>query len=308
MGVIREVSSGRTQLLEPGHLIGRAPTCALRLGRRYVSGQHALLRWTGDWWELRDLGSRNGTYLNGTRLKSGDELPVRVGAKLGFGKLVEEQWELTDASPPTVMAVPVDGGDPAVLDGEMIALPSNDDPRVTIYRGAEGGWVLEQPDELITPITNQQTFDVQGRAWRFCNAENNRTTSLLALPMDLEVQHLQLSFSVSRDEEHVELQISCAGRTFEMGSRSHNYLLLTLARRREEDALEGLSEAACGWIHHEDLAHDSSMAGQQLNIDVFRIRKQFAGVGVTDAANIVERRPRTRQLRIGTGRISITKL
>jgi hypothetical protein len=50
------------------------------------------------------------------------------------------------------------------------------------------------------------------------------------------------------------------------------------------------------------------MAPPQLNIDVHRIRKQFAEVGVLDAANIVERRPRTRQLRIGTGRLSIIQL
>jgi hypothetical protein len=50
------------------------------------------------------------------------------------------------------------------------------------------------------------------------------------------------------------------------------------------------------------------MAPPQLNIEVFRIRRQFAAAGVVDAANIVERRPRTRQLRIGTGRVSITTL
>jgi hypothetical protein len=47
------------------------------------------------------------------------------------------------------------------------------------------------------------------------------------------------------------------------------------------------------------------MASPQLNVDVFRIRKQFADKGVLDAATLVERRPR--QLRIGTGRISIER-
>jgi hypothetical protein len=50
------------------------------------------------------------------------------------------------------------------------------------------------------------------------------------------------------------------------------------------------------------------MAPPQLNIDVFRIRKQFSLLGVIDAASIVERRPGTHQLRIGTGAITITKL
>src|SRR5580658_576262 len=133
MGSIRNLLSGKTQLLEPDYLIGRAPTSALRPSHRYVSAQHAAIRWNGSEWELRDLGSRNGTFLDGLRLKPGKEYPIRAGAKIAFGKLLEEQWELMDASGPDVMAVPVDGGDPVLLDGDLLALPSNDDPRVTIY-------------------------------------------------------------------------------------------------------------------------------------------------------------------------------
>jgi hypothetical protein len=308
MGSIRELSSGRGHVLEPEHLVGRAPSCALCIDRKYVSAQHAALRWTGDHWEVRDLGSRNGTFLDGVRLKAGDEHRVQVGSTIAFGKLREELWRVVDTSAPTVMAVPVDGGEPVLLDGELLALPSNDDPRATIYRTPEGVWVLEQPDDSTTPITNLQIFEVAGRAWRFSCSETIRTTSLATSPAELEVRHLQLSFAVSRDEEHVQLHMTSAGRSFDMGSRSHNYLLLTLARRRLDDAAEGLPDAACGWIYQEDLAHDPSMAPPQLNIDVFRIRKQFAAVGVADAASVIERRPRTRQLRIGTPHLAVAQL
>jgi hypothetical protein len=127
-------------------------------------------------------------------------------------------------------------------------------------------------------------------------------------PAEIEIKNLELSFAVSRDEEHVELRMTCGGASFEMGSRSHNYLLLTLARRRLEDAHEGTPDTACGWIYQDDLAHDPTMAPPQLNIDVFRIRRQFAAVGVLDAMNIIERRARSRQLRIGTGLLSIAQL
>jgi hypothetical protein len=53
----------------------------------------------------------------------------------------------------------------------------------------------------------------------------------------------------------------------------------------------------------EDLAHDPRMAPPQLNVDVFRLRRQFADKGVVDAAAIVERRPG--QLRVGTGKVVI---
>ena len=308
MATLREVSSRRIHMLEPEYIVGRAPSCGLRIDRKYISGQHAALRWTGSHWELKDLGSLNGTFLDGVRILHGLEHPMRAGSKIAFGKLAEEQWELVDASAPTVMAVPLDGGDPVLLDGELLALPSNDDPRATIYRNADGAWVLEQPDESTSPITNLQTFEVGGRSWRFSCSETVRNTSLATCPAVLEVRHLQLSFSVSRDEEHVHLHMSSGGRTFDMGTRTHNYFLLTLARRRLSDAAEGLADTSCGWIYQEDLAHDPTMAPPQLNIDVFRIRKHFAARGVLDAGNLIERRPRTRQLRIGTAHIVIAQL
>lgn len=308
MGRLRDLSSGKTHWLEPEHVVGRAVICGSRLNHKYISAQHAALRWAGTHWELKDLGSRNGTFLEGVRLKPGEELTLREGSKIAFGKPNEDLWELVDASAPTVMAVPVDGGDAVLLDGEMLALPSSEDPRATIYRNGEGCWVLEQAEDSAWPITNRQTFEVAGRSWRFSCSESLGTTSLATSSAELEVRHLQLSFSVSRDEEHVHLHVTSAGRTFDLGTRNHNYLLVTLARRRLADAVEGIPDTVCGWIYLEDLAHDATMAPPQLNIDVFRIRKQFAAIGVIDAGNIIERRPRTRQLRIGTAHLLVTQL
>jgi hypothetical protein len=306
MGSIRSTNTGRTQLLEPEHLVGRSAVCALHLDERYISAQHALLRYSRDAWQLKDLGSRNGTFLDGAPVKPGEERSASVGSKIAFGKL-DQEWELVDASPPEVMAVPIEGGEPVLLQGEFMALPSNDDPRATIYR-LEGSWVLEPQDEPVAPIRNLQVFDVAGRAWRFCCPDTSVPTSLDMPGADLRVPELRLAFSVSRDEEHVQLQLTCTDTTIDMGTRSHNYLLLTLARRRAADAAQGLEAPNCGWINLDELAHDPAMAPPQLNIDVFRIRRQFAAVGVLDAAGIIERRPRTRQLRIGTGHILITTL
>jgi hypothetical protein len=306
MALLRETSGGRTLVVEPELLVGRASSCTLRLAEGYVSAQHALLRWNGDRWELKDLGSRNGTFLNGTRIKPGEEHAVAKGSTIAFGK-IEPSWQLVDASAPQVMLVPLDGSGPLLLEGNLLALPSSDDPLVTIYR-MEGSWVLEQADESILPLRNTQLLEVAGRTWRFCCADDLRATSKSSPAFAVQVPSLELSFAVSRDEEHVELIVRSGAASLDLGARSHNYLLLTLARRRLADAAEGLPDTSCGWVHHDELAHDPSMTPPQLNIDVFRIRRQFAAAGILDAANIVERRPRTRQLRLGTGRLSIATL
>jgi pSer/pThr/pTyr-binding forkhead associated (FHA) protein len=63
-------------------LIGRGSDCNLRLRATSVSRHHCLIRKENDELILMDLGSSNGTYINGKRilsqtaLRSGDELQI----------------------------------------------------------------------------------------------------------------------------------------------------------------------------------------------------------------------------------------
>jgi hypothetical protein len=304
LGAIRSrADHGRTLLLEPEYLIGRVAICSLRLTEAQVSAQQALLRWAGGRWELRDLGSRNGTFVDGVRLNPGENHPLHRGARLDFGTQ-NQPWEFVDDAPPSVMAVPLGGGDPILLEGDFIGLPSGDDPRVTIYRGPEG-WLLEQSESVVA-LSHLQTFQVDSAVWRFCCPEGVHQTEAMGARVPLlELEDLELVFSVSSDEEHVQLRARSRERDFDLGDRNHNYLLLMLARQRLADRHAGELESACGWIYQDEFGHDPTLAAPQLNVDIFRIRKQFATLGAVDAAAIVERRPRTKQLRIGVAALVI---
>jgi hypothetical protein len=63
--------------------IGRSPDCDLPLGHITVSWHHAELRRTGQAWVLVDLGSKNGTRVNGWRADLG--FTVRAGDCVSFG-------------------------------------------------------------------------------------------------------------------------------------------------------------------------------------------------------------------------------
>ncbi len=143
---------------------------------------------------------------------------------------------------------------------------------------------------------------------RVCSAELVERACPKCSQAPIELEQLFLLLAVSKDEEYVQLRIMQGRLALDLGARAHNYLLLTLARRRLADAAAGSSENACGWICLDDFSHDPSMGPPRLNIDVFRLRRQLASRGVANAARIVERRASTRQLRIGTGRISIATL
>lgn len=71
--------------LEPVNVIGRRPDCTIVLDEPYVSGEHSELSLQGGEWQLRDLGSTNGTYVNGQRLTA--PVALRPGDTVQFGRI-----------------------------------------------------------------------------------------------------------------------------------------------------------------------------------------------------------------------------
>ncbi|MET9696586.1 DUF1707 and FHA domain-containing protein [Streptomyces sp. NPDC006529] len=66
--------------------IGRDPGSGLRLVHETVSRHHAELSLRDGLWVLRDLGSTNGTTVNGQRVTGA--AVVRAGDQVGFGNMV----------------------------------------------------------------------------------------------------------------------------------------------------------------------------------------------------------------------------
>lgn len=53
-----------------------------------VSRRHAEIAYTGDGYTLTDLGSANGTYVNGTKLAPGEAILLRPGTRVKVGDIV----------------------------------------------------------------------------------------------------------------------------------------------------------------------------------------------------------------------------
>jgi hypothetical protein len=68
---------------QPRFTIGREPACDLTLTDETVSRWHASLTRTADRWLLDDLGSTNGTRVNGWRVSA--PTPVAPGDWVSFG-------------------------------------------------------------------------------------------------------------------------------------------------------------------------------------------------------------------------------
>ena len=84
------VTGQRWVLSSPEAVIGRDASCEIMIPDRQVSRRHATLRRVEGGFELVDLGSKNGTHLNGTpltgsqRLQDGDLIQVALVAKLAY--------------------------------------------------------------------------------------------------------------------------------------------------------------------------------------------------------------------------------
>ncbi|WP_437683505.1 FHA domain-containing protein [Sorangium sp. So ce131] len=300
MGALEEIEAGRRRSLGTRCLIGRHASCDLRLDDARISGEHALLRWIDGRWELRDLGSRNGTFVGGRRLSAGERVALEQGAAVTLGG-TPLGFVLVDASCPRACARHVKTGELRAAEGGVLALPSEAEPAVTIYEDAAGRWMAER-EHATEPVADDELVVVGGEAFRLELPSGTSATVESAAGVALDA--VALRFAVSRDEEHVELTVIAGDRAIPLAPRSYHYLLLTLARLWLAE--EGAPPRDRGWVDRKTLCRMLATDELKLNVDICRARKQLGALGIHGAAAIVARRPGTGQIRIGVERITVT--
>jgi hypothetical protein len=82
------VPEGTTLPLSPYSTVGRHPGCTIVLDDSFVSSEHASLELAGNRWYVRDLGSTNGTFVNGHAVETSAGLDD--GDVVQFGRVKVE--------------------------------------------------------------------------------------------------------------------------------------------------------------------------------------------------------------------------
>jgi hypothetical protein len=302
MGTLRTPTGTLVPLLADT-LIGRSDRTDVRVDDRVVSSEHARIRWTGRAWVVRDLGAKNGTWVDGRRLEPGGSAALGEGSAVGLGSDAP-RFHLASASPPVVAAVD-DAGAVRLGTGQLLALPDDDHPELVIV-GEAGVWRAETADGE-RAVVDGEVVEALGRRFRLRLPEPVDGTWERDAAVGLSLADAILHFRVSRDEEHVELDVEVGQKRHALGSRAHHYLLLVLARLRAEDA-DPHGESARGWIGQEELTRMLGAREGALHTSVFRARAELSELGLADAAGVVERRKGSRQLRLGVGRFTVTPI
>ncbi len=304
---VLESRQGRVVLRER-HLVGRSRAADLRVTARAVSGEHAVFRWTGDCWELRDLGSRNGTWLDDRKLLPGERATVQARARIAFGD-PSVSWVLETDSSPSAAAIT----DSGVLEGtsEFLALPSLDDPQVIVEYDPDEGWQLSRDGET-SEVEDGSTVLVGDTSYLLWLPPPSAP-----MPMTAEIRDLAslvdsfeargLDFAVSADEEYIEVTARLGGKTHAIPPRVHHELLLALARQRLADRAEGIPDSEQGWLYTSDLRRMLHISANQFYVMSHRCKRELEKLGV-DPVLLLEKRTTSRQVRLGLTDLTVRSL
>ena len=280
---------GATFPLSDETVVGRSRAADLRLDDASVSALHASFHFGSAGWSIRDLGSRNGTQINGKPVARGTSRPLRLEDALAFGE-GHEVWVLRRDGSPEPLARSSSGAVAKGADG-MLPIPSASEPAVTVLWDADLGWRLEDPEAKdVRPVEDRETVRVGTDTWT------------LRLPQGLletqpgtrwDFATAQLSVRPSASDRAAVLRVEQRGATasYELGSTATFFTLLIQARLDSPE----------GWIDRSNVLDALGVNGSHLNVLVFRLRRLFSDAGFADAAAVVQRQ--RMRMRLGSTRV-----
>jgi len=268
-------------------LIGRSSLADVVLQSRRASNEHASLGWYSNHWVLRDLGSSNGTTVDGRLLDPRDRIVLTVGNTLQFGGDAETLHVL-DVAPPPPCAVLL--GPQSCTWGQrtLLVLPNETTPEASVFF-VNGRWHIDDGTQTRMPECGDIVQLPSGH-FRLLLPDDPDANGFTA-GHDLELNKLELVFRVGSNA--VVVHVVQGSADVRLPSRACLQTLLALARLRRGAAVqEG------GWVGTAELAELRSCSPEKINVDVHRLRKLFEEAGIHDAARIIERDD-TKKLRIG---------
>ena len=170
-GAVLVVQSG---VPEPGvealdgarHVLGKAPHGDVAFDNPFVSRRHAEIAFSDDAYSIRDLGSKNGTFVDGRRLGSEPrQLSGGEVIELGLGQVIA-----TFRLGSSTITLPAPSGEsaPAAVPRSATPVPTPIAPRPAPVRGL----VVDVPrrdviidGKAISPPLSRKEFDVLALLW-----------------------------------------------------------------------------------------------------------------------------------------------
>ncbi len=265
--------------------VGRGPANDIVIDDDTVSWHHAEFYIEGSSAMVRDLGSRNGTWLGGERLRQ--PIPVPVDAAVRFGARVEV---VLTAAPSTPAPVVMHLEDTAthvrwLIRGERFTIGSDPSCDLRLAEGPARAATLSVTGEneicvgtddaefIVAPGT---PFSVAGHPLRVV------ATSAEQAPT-VEFSHAAYPYECDAAQDGPtgpQARLTDPTRGLDvLYTGNRGVLLLSLAQQLQKDREQGRTDSEEGWISDADVASAiwgaSGRDANNLHVLVYRLRKQL---------------------------------
>lgn len=305
MARLRKVGADEGVVLESLHRIGTDRSSHLVCTDRHASRAHALISWNGRYWELRDLNSTNGTYVDGARITRDVDIPLVVGRVLSFGTPNAEAWEIVEVDPPVASA----RCGARVIWGtvDFLALPDEETGLVVVRREADESWIRDGASGE-EPVLDGATVEVAGETWQLSLPKWPAGTLPATLPISYSIVDAALIFTSEGGGAQVSLVVVLGTERHSFEARKHWEMLMELARRRLQDEERGLPQAECGWMTTQEMAEWLGIPKDLVLLHAHHCRQALKKAGIVDFQDIIGRRSVVRKMRIGTAKLTILEI
>lgn len=298
MATLIDYQTKENVLLQPHHSFGRLKSSVNTfILDPYISKIHAFIEWNGLHWTLRDMSS-NGTWLNGKKLVKDQYVELNEGDIIKYSNNAGYAFEVKDLKPPCDLLIPIDHTSKAIELECFHLLSSQGAPKMVLsYNNQTYSWWQEVLSDNLddysqgVELNDRELLKINGLTWQLhVNSTIDDTQQLR--PSIASLDELTFTFKTSLDEEATQVLMQSNDQTIDLLERNHHYLTLCLARKRAEDIKQGINDSEQGWVYAEMMATDLGLDANHLNIQIYRIRKQFVEAlsNTCDTTNIIERK------------------
>jgi len=145
------------------YTIGAAPDCDIVIDRANLSGHHARLSQVGRAYVLEDLGSTNGTYIDGVRVKT---CAVTPSSRIGFGSYQTDLETLLRAAQYRPTPQPIGAGSFPEQAAPEVAPAAT--PSVEVVKVGRDMLILGRDPECDVSIADSRVSGRHARVFRNC--------------------------------------------------------------------------------------------------------------------------------------------
>lgn len=288
-------------------LIGRAPSNDLVVSDDQVSWHHAAVWLEDGQLCIRDMGSRNGTLVNGERIRGLGRFGPKDIVTLG----PSTKLRLTNSSPSAqllaLLLEEVDSGVRIPLRSDRFHIGSAADADFRIEGPERAATLLVEPDGEVVLATDDsalslhrgQEFEIAGRRLRVVEVP---PTHAPTVEPDGDRYPYKLSVTLNgATGPEANLEDLRSGNTHRVEAENRAILLFLLARKAREDLDAGRHLDEAGWTSDDEISvgvwgKGGPADSNNLHVLVYRLRKELKRAGFDPW--FIEKRRRALRVRI----------